>query len=190
MRRELDLEQCWQRWFDRRDPVARDRIIVHYSPLVKFVAGRVGAGLPNSVDPGDLVSAGVFGLIDAVDVQDDLAGVARSNPGLDAEAQERQAFEFLIRLRQCACVVAATPLSCEPGSAPTCASGRMACREVCAQVCSGWYLQRLWSATSCCWQHGARLHRTSVGACVRSRASGCPFGTRHRHRCRLPASAE
>lgn len=75
MRRELDLEDCWQRWFDRRDPIARDRIIVHYSPLVKFVAGRVGAGLPNSVDPGDLVSAGVFGLIDAVERFDPARGV-------------------------------------------------------------------------------------------------------------------
>ena len=75
MRRELDLEDCWQRWFDRRDPVARERIIVHYSPLVKFVAGRVGAGLPNSVDAGDLVSAGVFGLIDAVERFDPARGV-------------------------------------------------------------------------------------------------------------------
>jgi len=75
MRRELDLEQIWQRWFDSRDPWARDRLIVHYSPLVKFVAGRVGAGLPNSVDPGDLVSAGVFGLIDAVERFDPERGV-------------------------------------------------------------------------------------------------------------------
>ena len=48
---------------------------MHYSPLVKFVAGRVGAGLPNSVDPGDLVSAGVFGLIDAVERFDPERGV-------------------------------------------------------------------------------------------------------------------
>lgn len=75
MRGELDLSQWWQRWFDSRDPVARDRLIVHYSPLVKFVAGRVGAGLPNSVDPGDLVSAGVFGLIDAVERFDPERGV-------------------------------------------------------------------------------------------------------------------
>ena len=67
MRSEISIEQWWQRWFDGRDPLARDRLIVHYSPLVKFVAGRVGAGLPSSVDPGDLVSAGVFGLIDAVE---------------------------------------------------------------------------------------------------------------------------
>ncbi len=67
MRRELDIELIWQQWFQRRDAASRDLIIVHYSPLVKFVAGRVGAGLPSSVDPGDLVSAGVFGLIDAVE---------------------------------------------------------------------------------------------------------------------------
>lgn len=75
MRRDIDLDQIWQRWFDRRDPWARDRLIVHYSPLVKFVAGRVGAGLPSSVDPGDLVSAGVFGLIDAVERFDPERGV-------------------------------------------------------------------------------------------------------------------
>jgi RNA polymerase sigma factor FliA len=75
MRSDNDLESWWQRWFDSRDPVARDRLIVHYSPLVKFVAGRVGAGLPNSVDAGDLVSAGVFGLIDAVERFDPERGV-------------------------------------------------------------------------------------------------------------------
>jgi len=75
MRNEINLEEWWQRWIDRRDPLARDRLIVHYSPLVKFVAGRVGAGLPSSVDPGDLVSAGVFGLIDAVERFDPERGV-------------------------------------------------------------------------------------------------------------------
>lgn len=75
MRREHDIEHWWQRWFAHRDPVARDRLIVNYSPLVKFVAGRVGAGLPNSVDPGDLVSAGVFGLIDAIERFDPARGV-------------------------------------------------------------------------------------------------------------------
>jgi RNA polymerase sigma factor FliA len=75
MRSESGIEQWWQRWFDQRDALARDRLIVHYSPLVKFVAGRVGAGLPSSVDPGDLVSAGVFGLIDAVERFDPERGV-------------------------------------------------------------------------------------------------------------------
>ncbi|CAB4896443.1 unannotated protein [freshwater metagenome] len=70
-----ELMGWWDRWLGERDLKARERIIVHYSPLVKFVAGRVGAGLPNSVDPGDLVSAGVFGLIDAVERFDSDRGV-------------------------------------------------------------------------------------------------------------------
>jgi RNA polymerase sigma factor FliA len=71
----VEITHWWERWFASRDPLARDRIIEHYSPLVKFVAGRVGAGLPSSVDPGDLVSAGIFGLIDAVERFDPERGV-------------------------------------------------------------------------------------------------------------------
>lgn len=70
-----ELAGWWQAWLDGRDQKARERLIVHYSPLVKFVAGRVGAGLPSSVDAGDLVSAGVFGLIDAVERFDSERGV-------------------------------------------------------------------------------------------------------------------
>ena len=46
---------------------SRDRLIVHYSPLVKYVAGRVAVGLPPNVEQSDLVSYGMFGLIDAID---------------------------------------------------------------------------------------------------------------------------
>ena len=45
----------------------RDRLILHYSPLVKYVAGRVAVGLPQSVEQSDLVSYGIFGLIDAIE---------------------------------------------------------------------------------------------------------------------------
>ena len=45
----------------------RDRLILHYSPLVKYVAGRVAVGLPHSVDQADLVSYGIIGLIDALE---------------------------------------------------------------------------------------------------------------------------
>lgn len=70
-----DLALQWDRWLKRRSSAARDHLIVSYAPLVKFVAGRVGAGLPGSVDPGDLVSWGVFGLIDAVERYDPAQGV-------------------------------------------------------------------------------------------------------------------
>jgi RNA polymerase sigma factor for flagellar operon FliA len=62
-----ELDEQWRRWTRRRATSARDHLIVHYSPLVKFVAGRIGAGLPRSVDPADLVGYGVFGLIDAIE---------------------------------------------------------------------------------------------------------------------------
>ncbi len=61
------LTEAWRRFRDDHDPVAREQLIVHYSPLVKFVASRLAAGLPASVDTGDLISAGVFGLMDALD---------------------------------------------------------------------------------------------------------------------------
>ena len=44
----------------------RNRLVVHYSPLVKYVAGRLSAGLPNNIEQADLVSYGMFGLIDAI----------------------------------------------------------------------------------------------------------------------------
>ena len=49
------------------DPQLRERLILHYSPLVKYVAGRVGVGLPPNIEQADLVSYGIFGLIDAIE---------------------------------------------------------------------------------------------------------------------------
>ncbi|OZM74227.1 FliA/WhiG family RNA polymerase sigma factor [Amycolatopsis antarctica] len=45
----------------------RDRLVLHYSPLVKYVAGRVGTGLPTHIDVGDLIQSGIFGLVDAIE---------------------------------------------------------------------------------------------------------------------------
>jgi len=52
----------------------RDRLILHYAPFVKFVALRAAAGLPASVEHGDVVSYGIFGLIDAIDKFDPSLG--------------------------------------------------------------------------------------------------------------------
>lgn len=62
------IDQLWVRLKDdTTDEAAREGLILHYSALVKFVAGRVGSGLPRMVDQNDLVSYGIFGLIDAID---------------------------------------------------------------------------------------------------------------------------
>jgi RNA polymerase sigma factor for flagellar operon FliA len=60
------LAQLWSDYVADRDPGLRDRLILHYAPLVKYVAGRVGSGLPAHVEQADLVSYGTFGLIDAI----------------------------------------------------------------------------------------------------------------------------
>jgi RNA polymerase sigma factor for flagellar operon FliA len=61
------ISKLWTDYKDTGSREARDRLIVHYSPLVKYVAGRVSAGLPQNIEQGDLVSYGIFGLIDAID---------------------------------------------------------------------------------------------------------------------------
>jgi len=61
------VDDLWARYKRTGDRALRDELIVQYSPLVKFVAGRVSAGLPHSIEQADLVSYGMFGLIDAID---------------------------------------------------------------------------------------------------------------------------
>jgi RNA polymerase sigma factor for flagellar operon FliA len=64
------LAQLWSDYKQSGDSALREQLIIHYAPLVRYVAGRVGVGLPSSVEQGDLVSYGVFGLIDAIDKYD------------------------------------------------------------------------------------------------------------------------
>lgn len=61
------LERLWRSYKESGDPRLREQLILHYSPLVKYVAGRVGVGLPANVEQADFVSSGVFGLIDAIE---------------------------------------------------------------------------------------------------------------------------
>ncbi len=72
---KAELAAAWVSFKDENDTRARDRLIVAYSPLVKYVAGRLSSGLPQTVDTADLVSYGVFGLIDAIDKFDPDRGI-------------------------------------------------------------------------------------------------------------------
>lgn len=71
----LTVDDAWQRFHATKDGVARDWLVVHYASLVKFVAGRLSAGLPRRVETNDLVSAGVVGLVQAIDRYAPAAGV-------------------------------------------------------------------------------------------------------------------
>jgi RNA polymerase sigma factor for flagellar operon FliA len=65
--KEVELRDLWRRYKDDGDAGARERLVVAYSPMVKFVAGRLGAGLPSHVDDADLISYGLMGLIGAIE---------------------------------------------------------------------------------------------------------------------------
>jgi RNA polymerase sigma factor for flagellar operon FliA len=69
------VDLLWRRFKETGDRDARDRLVLQYSPLVKYVAGRVRSGLPSSVDQADLTSDGVIGLMDAIDKFDPSRGL-------------------------------------------------------------------------------------------------------------------
>jgi RNA polymerase sigma factor for flagellar operon FliA len=64
---ESAIAELWRQFKDTGEERLRERLILHYSPLVKYVAGRVGVGLPPNIEQADLVSYGIFGLIDAIE---------------------------------------------------------------------------------------------------------------------------
>ena len=65
-----DTQALWREYRRTRDLALRDRLILTYAPLVKFVAGRLGSGLPAHVEENDLVSYGLLGLIGAIERYD------------------------------------------------------------------------------------------------------------------------
>lgn len=71
----MDLTDLWAGYKRDGDQHRRDQLILHYSPLVKYVAGRLSGGLPQRVEQADLVGWGVFGLIDAIDKFDPERGI-------------------------------------------------------------------------------------------------------------------
>ncbi len=63
----VELRELWRRYKVDGDEKARERLVVAYSPLVKFIAGRMASGLPSHVEESDLISYGLLGLIGAIE---------------------------------------------------------------------------------------------------------------------------
>jgi RNA polymerase sigma factor FliA len=63
----VELRELWRRYKTDGDERARERLVVAYSPLVKFIAGRMASGLPSHVEESDLISYGLLGLIGAIE---------------------------------------------------------------------------------------------------------------------------
>jgi len=66
----VELKDLWRRCKEDGDERARERLVVAYSPLVKYVAGRMASGLPSHVEEGDLISYGLIGLIGSIERYD------------------------------------------------------------------------------------------------------------------------
>jgi RNA polymerase sigma factor for flagellar operon FliA len=65
--KEIELKELWSRYKKSADEKARERLVLAYSPLVKFVAGRMSSGLPAHIEESDLISYGLLGLIGAIE---------------------------------------------------------------------------------------------------------------------------
>ena len=63
----IELRELWRRFKASGDVHARERLVVAYSPLVKYVSGRMASGLPAHVEESDLISYGLVGLINAIE---------------------------------------------------------------------------------------------------------------------------
>src|SRR3954470_21947078 len=70
-----ELESLWVRLCATRDPALRERMIVQYAPLVKYVVGRMAVSMPGVLSSEDIISYGTIGLIQAVDRYDPSVGV-------------------------------------------------------------------------------------------------------------------
>lgn len=67
---EAKREKLWETYSRKKDAETREALIIEYIPLVKVVSGRLSMYLGYTVEYDDLVSYGIFGLIDAIDKYD------------------------------------------------------------------------------------------------------------------------
>ena len=67
---ESEELKLWKEFKKTKSVAIRDKLIKQYMPLVKWVAGRVSTGMPESVEFDDLVGFGQFGLLDAINKYD------------------------------------------------------------------------------------------------------------------------
>jgi RNA polymerase sigma factor for flagellar operon FliA len=66
----VELRELWRRYHMTGDDRAKEALVLAYAPLVKYVAGRLGSGLPAHVEEADLISYGLSGLTAAVERYD------------------------------------------------------------------------------------------------------------------------
>src|SRR4051795_9203164 len=126
MSRADDTQTLWLQYRKTGDQGIRDRLILTYAPLVKYVAGRLGSGLPAHVDEGDLVSYGLLGLIGAIeryepdrDVKFETFAIARIKGAIIDELRALDWVPRSVRSRAREIERAIAELEAKLGTAPT-----------------------------------------------------------------------
>src|SRR5205809_3356637 len=121
-----DTQTLWLQYRKTSDQGIRDRLILTYAPLVKYVAGRLGSGLPAHVDEGDLVSYGLLGLIGAIeryepdrDVKFETYAIARIKGAIIDELRAMDWVPRSVRSRAREIERAIAALEAKSGRAPT-----------------------------------------------------------------------
>ncbi len=72
---QLDIDQIWEQFHKTHSDHSRNALMKHYLHLVRYAAERLYSKLPDKVELDDLISAGIFGLMDAIDAFDPARGV-------------------------------------------------------------------------------------------------------------------
>ena len=74
-KQQSNIAQVWIEFHKTHDDSSRNLLMEHYRYLVKYIAERLHSKLPDKIEVDDLISAGIFGLMDAIDAFDPLRGV-------------------------------------------------------------------------------------------------------------------
>jgi RNA polymerase sigma factor FliA len=122
----VELRELWRRYKMEGDESARERLVVAYSPLVKFIAGRMASGLPAHVEEADLISYGLLGLIGAIErfdlereIKFETFAVARIKGSIIDELRSLDWVPRSVRARARAIEEAHAALEAKVGRAPT-----------------------------------------------------------------------
>lgn len=72
---KTDIAKIWEQFHKNHDDHHRNLLMEYYRPIVRYAAERLHSKLPDKVELDDLISAGIFGLLDAIDAFDPSRGV-------------------------------------------------------------------------------------------------------------------
>ena len=174
-----DTQVLWQEFKRTGDRGLRDRLILTYAPLVKYVAGRLGSGLPAHVEEGDLVSYGLLGLIGAIerfdpgrDIKFETYAIARIKGSIIDELRSMDWVPRSVRARARDIERAIADLESRLTRAPTD-----------EEIAASWASPRTSSRTPCSRSRAPRSPRSTSCGRARARAvTPSPSSTRSRTR--------